>query len=368
MLVAGNSVWLDIQPNQSSPSPQSGAVHRAKRHDTDCEEFLNVKFISGTNLFVLGRSSFATEVPGVAEEMLAEAYLDVGLGMAGDGGGFHLAFDRFDAGPFQLDEMEIAARASFGFEPADEFFVAETRSGGLRISGGGLDERFGPGNLVLVGRPGVPTTTEIVDYRQLVLTLRGASVREAAGSDPDAPLPTFTEVGPISLNRARTWRRARDFVGGMFAADPEITAAPLVIGSANRMLAGLFLATFPNTAIASSSRAEPDARAPGTIRLAVGFIEANADLDIGIGDIAAAARVSRRAVQLAFRRHLETTPTAYLRKVRLDLAHRELLAASPEDGLTVTEVAYRWGFSSPSRFAERHRVAFGESPSAALRR
>jgi AraC-like DNA-binding protein len=54
--------------------------------------------------------------------------------------------------------------------------------------------------------------------------------------------------------------------------------------------------------------------------------------------------------------------------VRLDLAHRELLAASPEDELTVTEVGYRWGFCSPSRFAERHRETFGESPSETLRR
>jgi AraC-like DNA-binding protein len=36
--------------------------------------------------------------------------------------------------------------------------------------------------------------------------------------------------------------------------------------------------------------------------------------------------------------------------------------------LTVTEVAYRWGFSSPSRFAERYRAEFGRLPSEMLRR
>jgi transcriptional regulator GlxA family with amidase domain len=72
-------------------------------------------------------------------------------------------------------------------------------------------------------------------------------------------------------------------------------------------------------------------------------------------------------VQLAFRRHLDTTPTAYLRQVRLDAARIELLAAAPEDRVTVTEVAYRWGFCSPSRFAERYRAAFGTTPSETLR-
>jgi hypothetical protein len=46
--------------------------------------------------------------------------------------------ERFDAGPFQLDEMEIGARASFGFEPDDTFSVTRvTRSAlRLRLSGG----------------------------------------------------------------------------------------------------------------------------------------------------------------------------------------------------------------------------------------
>ena len=72
-------------------------------------------------------------------------------------------------------------------------------------------------------------------------------------------------------------------------------------------------------------------------------------------------------MEYAFRRHLGATPTTYLRQVRLDHAHRELAGATPEDGVTVTEVAYRWGFSSPSRFAEYYRAAFGCRPGETLR-
>ncbi len=318
---------------------------------------------------MLGHSSLATDVPEVAEELIAEAYLAVELGLPDGESEFRFAVDRFDAGPFQLDEMEVAAEATFDFEPGEEYFVSGLRRGRMRAAQGDFDECFGPGEVALVGRPGIPTRTEVVNFRQLVLSLSAATVREAAGLAADAPPPTFTGIRPISPDRARTWRRARGFVSGMFATDPEIVEAPLVVGSADRMLAGLLLATFPNTSIAPPPpQVEPGVRAPSTIRRAVAFIESNADLDIGITDIAIAARVSRRAIQLSFRRHLDTTPTAYLRKVRLDLAHRELLAASSEDELTITEVAYRWGFCSPSRFAERHRATFGESPSETLRR
>ena len=68
---------------------------------------------------------------------------------------------------------------------------------------------------------------------------------------------------------------------------------------------------------------------PPILRRAVAFIQDNADADIGLEDIAAAVNVSPRSVQYAFRRHLSTTPLEYLRRVRLDRAHRELKAADP---------------------------------------
>jgi len=314
-------------------------------------------------------SSFATEVPDAAEEFISQAYVEVDLGMRAAESSFRFAVERFDGGPFKLDDMEIAAAASFTFEIEDVYVINQVRHGRLRVTQPGVKEELTRGELALVGLPGVKTTTEVADYQQHVVTLDVAALREAAGIEPDSEkLPEFTSVLPISAARAASWRRTLSYVGAMLRGDPAIADAPLVIGSANRLLAGLILATFPNDLIEAPARAdEHDARSVAALRRAVAFIDSSADLDIGIADIAAAAGMSRRAVQLAFRRHLDTTPTDYLRRVRLDGAHRELLGASGGDRLTVTEVAYRWGFSSPSRFAERYRAAFGRSPSETLR-
>ncbi len=65
-------------------------------------------------------------------------------------------------------------------------------------------------------------------------------------------------------------------------------------------------------------------------------------------------------------RHLGTSPMGYLRRVRLDHAHQDLTRSSPGDGLTVTAVAYRWGFRSSSRFAAAYRRAYGVAPSYTL--
>ncbi|MEV7175425.1 helix-turn-helix transcriptional regulator [Kitasatospora sp. NPDC093679] len=86
-----------------------------------------------------------------------------------------------------------------------------------------------------------------------------------------------------------------------------------------------------------------------------------------IADIAEAAGTTPRAVQYAFHRHLDTTPTGYLRRVRLERAHRELVVADPATGTTVKQIAARWGFANPGNFAALHHHAYGATPSHTLR-
>ncbi|PRC47715.1 AraC family transcriptional regulator, partial [Mycobacterium sp. ITM-2017-0098] len=68
---------------------------------------------------------------------------------------------------------------------------------------------------------------------------------------------------------------------------------------------------------------------PRMLRRALDFIRDNAQYDISIRDIASAADVTPRAIQYAFREHLNTTPLEYLRRVRLERAHQELKSADP---------------------------------------
>lgn len=110
-----------------------------------------------------------------------------------------------------------------------------------------------------------------------------------------------------------------------------------------------------------------DQHRDGTLRRAVAFIDDRAGEDITVDDIARASHVSVRAVQLAFRRHLGTTPLDYLRQVRLRRAHHDLLnAAGPARG-TVTTIAARWQFASSSRFSVYYRARYGVLPSHTLR-
>jgi transcriptional regulator GlxA family with amidase domain len=193
-------------------------------------------------------------------------------------------------------------------------------------------------------------------------------VAETARNAPDDELGTlrFTAMSPMSPAAARNWQHTVDYVSDTVLLHAEMASSPLITGSAARLLAATLLATFPNTWVTEPRPRDRADATPATLHRAIDFIEANADLDISAFDIAQAALATSRAVQLAFRRHLRTTPMAYLRHVRLQRAHEQLRALSLTDGVTVTQVAARWGFASPSRFARYYRAAYGVTPSRTL--
>jgi AraC-like DNA-binding protein len=107
---------------------------------------------------------------------------------------------------------------------------------------------------------------------------------------------------------------------------------------------------------------------PAVVRRAVEFIDANAHRPIGVADIAGAARIGVRGLQSSFRQYRQETPVGYLRRVRMEGAHRDLVAGDPTLGDTVGAIAERWGFKGAGRFAVEYRRRFGCSPGDILRR
>ncbi|MBV9205948.1 MAG: helix-turn-helix transcriptional regulator [Actinobacteria bacterium] len=273
---------------------------------------------------------------------------------------------QLDAGYFTSTDTRLPADLTFTNDGHDDGFVIDTLlEGGISIDRGKAVSRFQPGDTFVGTGPAAHCTVRSHDVRVQAITLPRALLTAVAATDPGhlGSSWEFSSFVPVS-GGARRWRDTAQLVDGLLA-DSEAGAAPLVIGPAARLLAATALAVFPNTAVAEPTSTDRHDARPQTVRRAASFIEAHADRDITLADIAAAASVTIRAVQLAFRRHLDTTPMEYLRRVRLDRAHRQLLAADPGRE-TVTAIAYRWGFPSPSRFAASYRAAYGIPPSQTL--
>jgi transcriptional regulator GlxA family with amidase domain len=107
------------------------------------------------------------------------------------------------------------------------------------------------------------------------------------------------------------------------------------------------------------------ATAPFFVRRAEQFIEEHARDAIALADLTGVAGVSTRALQMGFRRFRDTTPMAYLRSTRLELARAELVKAGRQGG-SVATVANALGFGHLGRFARDYEARFGELPSHTL--
>ena len=141
---------------------------------------------------------------------------------------------------------------------------------------------------------------------------------------------------------------------------------PLVANRVASGLVSLLLASMPHNQSRAIDKAGK-ATAPFFVRRAEHFIEEHARDAIALADLTGVAGVSTRALQMGFRRFRDTTPMAYLRSIRLELARAELAKAARQGG-SVATVANAFGFGHLGRFARDYEARFGELPSHTLYR
>ena len=275
---------------------------------------------------------------------------------------------RVDGGSFAINNVRVPLHIGVRRDPLDTLIIVQIGVGRIERECGGVSERFLAGDVFVDAAPRLPSTLRMLGVEaQTVMLDLGVLAEVAATSPTRAAGPIrLTSFQPRSALAGLRWQRMVTLLRDVLESS-EAAAQPLIRGSAARMLAATVLTTFPNTAIIDPTAQDRRDATSTTLRRAIAFIEQHPHADISVADIAEAANVSIRAVQVAFRRQLDTTPMAYLRAVRLDRAHHELLATDPSHGDTVTGIAARWGFFSNSRFAAQYRRVYGVTPGHTLR-
>lgn len=142
-----------------------------------------------------------------------------------------------------------------------------------------------------------------------------------------------------------TLRNARD-CGGVLYQDPRVAESV-----ASMLVTGLLLAAVPEEAAASTR--------PRPVHRVIEAMEADPARPWSPADLAEIAGCSVRRLQQAFRKHVGTSPLAYLHDLRLDRVRVDLAAGARP----VTDVAMRWGLHHMGRFAADYKRRFGELPS-----
>ena len=276
-------------------------------------------------------------------------------------GRFDGVVDELRVGPVQVfAECANQTVMQAGHLSPDRMSIALVRATGApgwycghRLTGEHLIGISAQGDFDLVASAGMQILALSVDaqaLRALVTQLDGA----------DTPVPDVTAVlqpPPDTLHQVRGLLETALSLGQNGApGDAHPAAHRMLVLSLCEALLGCLgngAATSVLPASAASRRR--------IVRRARQYMQDHAHEVIAVPDLCQAIGTSRRALQYAFEEVMQISPVTYLRTMRLNRVRSELRECPAS---TVGDVAARWGFWHPSRFASEYKALFGESPSA----
>jgi len=180
-------------------------------------------------------------------------------------------------------------------------------------------------------------------------------------------------AGPIDFRfgfstttpRGRSLLAAVEFLARELDRPGGITETPLAREQLETFVMTQVLLAVPNS---YSDVLEGYVARPRASRLqpVLRYMETHAEQPLTPVDLAREGCMSVRALHALFRQELGMSPMAHLRRIRLDRVHGELLCSSADT--RISDIATRWGFYHPSRFARQYQERFGELPSDTARR
>jgi len=148
--------------------------------------------------------------------------------------------------------------------------------------------------------------------------------------------------------------------GPLFGAENAI-----LLDSIRDTLLSNILTCLPNSAMAAFDRQHQAVALPFYVVRARDYIHGNAHTSITLETLSKYAGCSYRTLQTGFKNTYDVSPMAYLKAVRLQNIHHELL--SSDGSINIQNIARKWGFIHMGHFAQDYRRKFGHRPSETIR-
>lgn len=101
---------------------------------------------------------------------------------------------------------------------------------------------------------------------------------------------------------------------------------------------------------------------PEYLRKVRDYIQQHAHEEICADDLHRLAGVSKSKLYDEFQQYYGTSPLSFLRKYRLQQIYK-ILSTSANKKISISKLAFDWGFNHLGRFSQEYRDEFGENPS-----
>jgi transcriptional regulator GlxA family with amidase domain len=170
----------------------------------------------------------------------------------------------------------------------------------------------------------------------------------------------------LTTPRGQSLLAAVEFLAAELDRPGGLADNPIAREQLEAFVMSQLLAAVPHPYADELARPAEPAKA-SRLRPVIDYMENNADLPLSPAELAKVGCMSVRSLHASFQEAFGESPMAHLRRIRLDHVRAELLSGRDPE-VRVTEVAMRWGFFHPSRFAQQYKERYGELPSETVRR
>lgn len=309
---------------------------------------------------------FQSEDLDEARERVAAVFCPHRLDTIGRGARMAARHNHLRGDRASLNYIEYGAKTLIAPGMLERFYLLQIPLTGAAAIANGSDRYVtGPGQAAVLN-PHLPTTMiwEEGTRQVLVQIDRRAMAEHLSAQLGHRAEESLTFQGPMDLTQGAgaTLRQMVMFLVAEADQGRVVLGAGLMGRQVEAMLMSGLLEAHRHDYRDRLGRVRAAPR-PRHLRLAEAFIEAHLDLPLTVEDIAAAAGISPRGLQMVFRQTRDTTPLNHWRDLRLARAHGDLVAGRG----SVTEVALKWGFSHFGRFAQAYAARYGISPRDTLR-
>ncbi|AWK76132.1 hypothetical protein CBI38_31930 (plasmid) [Rhodococcus oxybenzonivorans] len=273
-------------------------------------------------------------------------------------------------GPLTLGRLSYGAEVSLDFgELENAYHVSIPLSGRVETESGGETNVFTPERAcIYLPHRATRITRWSADGIQYGIKFDRdyleAELRAILGRPPRTPV-TFDPVLDLSRREGASWLALVRTLTADLDEDAGLLYNPLMSRPLVQALTtGLLLAANHDHRELLVAPTPAPAR-PRTIKLALDAMHAHPEEPWTVSGLAELVGVSVRTLQDGFARFVGVSPVTYLRDLRLERSHQDLIQADPRHD-AVADVAYRWGFRHAGRFSAEYRRRYGQSPSQTL--
>lgn len=297
-----------------------------------------------------------------AQELLARYYEPYDITPLDGGDDFHLRVRSMDVGSLSVMSVRYGSAVHIAATQRIQgaYCVSRVSAGGLTLSSGRESVDLGPGDSSVADEHRLVTSRRLANTDVTLMRIELCTVRRTIGDllGTTSPRARFTMGPPRNAADSARWQTVVNVVTS--TSQPKPGTNDLYRDGLERFVVSSLLATHPNTFVDPPTSPMPTTISAKVALAAADYLHDHHAEAIRVSRLAEQLHVTTRTLQLGFKKVFGMTISEYVRGLRLESAHQQLIS---DPDLSVSDVAYRWGFSSPSRFARAHREHFGVNPS-----